>query len=82
MLTLSVAHGKPLTPTVRRQVVNRNILPIHITLLTQGAEECAELGGRAVLKQVHPPGILRTGGHVVGNDVEQKAHAASLQSAE
>ncbi len=32
-----------------------------------------------VLQQVHPPGILACGRHVIGNNVEQQTHAMLLQ---
>ena len=37
------------------------------------------LGCRTVLQHIHPPGILRTGGHVIRNNVDQQAHARCKQ---
>src|SRR5579885_610488 len=42
-------------------------------------EESGERRLRAVFEDVHPPRVLGAGGHVVGNNVEKKSHAAILK---
>ena len=44
-------------------------------------EEGGEGGLGAIFEDIHPPGILGAGGHVVGNCVEEQTHAAILQFA-
>jgi hypothetical protein len=36
-------------------------------------------GAWAVFEDIHPPGVLMAGSHVVGYDVQEKAHAVVLE---